>query len=121
MIFHRQIDIAMSMIICKNYWTLICDLSWEYGSPAYSNDKEIRKLPDWLRQEKLPFISDFDNTRMEGYLWGNHYLYKFEWKPGDSIDHLYVYRAKRVNMHKKKLNEQRTLMKKLSSNRRRGI
>ena len=101
------------MITCEKHWKLICDLSWQYGSPACSNEKAIRKLPSWLRQERLPFISDENNTRLEGYIWGNHYLYKLEWEPGDSIDHLYVYRAKRVDVHKMSLNERQKTLEKL--------
>ena len=105
------------MITCEKNWELICDLSWQYGSPALSNEKEIIKLPNWLRKERLPFTSDENNTRLEGYTWDNYYLYKLEWEPRDSIDHLHVYRAKRVDVHKITLNDRRKVLEKL---RRRG-
>ena len=107
------------MITCEKRWELICELSWYHGRPACENDEAIRKLPSWLQQQSLPFISDEDCTDMEGYIWGNHYLYRLEWKPGDCTDHLYVYRSRRVDMSKMRLQERRSLSEKIRALRKR--
>lgn len=80
------------IVVCKEHWRLLCSLSWQYGAPAFSNEKELKRLPVWLRRVELPFLSGIG---VEGYAFGSHYLYKFVWKSGDITDHLDVYRARR--------------------------
>jgi len=101
------------MIICETKWAQMCVLDWQYGSPSLSNKKELKRLPHWLRRNKLPFFSDENCTDLEGYIWDKHYLYKFAWHPGDTIDHLDIYRAKIIDVHKMWLSELRRTQNRL--------
>jgi len=95
---HSTKVVQSRMVVCEEHWRLMCSLSWQYGTPALSNEKGWKSLPIWLQRKNPPFASDKDCTRMEGYDWDNHYLYKFVWRPGDVVDHLDVYRSRRIDV-----------------------